>query len=242
MSGHSHFATIKRKKEVTDKKRGKIFSKLSKMVSLAAKEGSDPSMNPRLRMAIEEAKSLNMPKDNIERAIKKGSGELEGEKLEEVLFEIIGPEKTAIIASGITDNKNRTAGEVRKITNDRNCKLANEGSVLWMFDKMGQIIISVSEQEKPLNKDELELSAIEAGAQDFIIENDYFSIITKVENLEKVKKEIQEKGIKIDSAALAWIVKEKIEVNEKTLEACQKLFEALDDNDDIQEIYSNIKE
>jgi len=240
MSGHSHWATVKRGKEIEDKKRGKIFSKLSRMLSIAAKEGGkNPETNPKLRMAIEQAKSFNMPKDNIERAIQKGTGELVEEKLEEVVFEAYGPGKTAIIIEGITDNKNRTLSEIKQILNQKGGKLASEGSVKWLFERKGTLI--VNNEQRTMNNEELELKAIEAGAEDTYWHNNLLDVYTKPEDLEKVKKNLEKKQIKIESATLDWVAKEMIEVEEKNKETCQKLFEALDENDAVQDIYSNLK-
>ena len=241
MSGHSHFKTIKYRKEITDKKRGKIFSKLSRVISIAAKEkGGDPAMNPSLKLAIEKAKEANMPKDNIEKAIKRGTGELAGEKLEEVLFDAYGPEGVAIIIEGITDNTNRTLGEIKQALNQHGGKLASEGSVRWMFEKKGYIAIDAKSQTSTSKKEGLELLAIEAGADDALWRDDYLYVYTKPEELEKVKTSLEEKGITIEDSSLDWIAKEKAETKPESKEACLKLFEALDELDAVQEIYSNI--
>ncbi len=254
MSGHSHFHSIKHKKELEDKKRSKIFSKISRLITVAAKEGGgDPENNPRLRLAIEQAKSANMPKDNIERAIKRGTGELEGEKLEEFLFEAYGPGGIAIIIEGITDNRTRTLNEVKQILNQKGGKLANEGSVKWLFERKGEIIINtkqdneeerekVEEKERnKITKEDLEMIAIESGAEDFHWQDDLFIISTTPEKLEEVKDNLKEKGLKIESSSLGWSAKEEIPTNEEIKKTCQALFEALDENDDIQEIYSNLR-
>ncbi len=234
MSGHSHFASIKHKKGRADEARGKAFSKMVRLIIIAAKEGGgDPDSNSKLRLAVDQAKSLNMPKDNIERAIKKGTGELDSEKLEEASFEAYGPGGVAIIIEAITDNKNRTLGEIKNLLGQYNGKLAGEGSVKWMFERKGSILI---QGEK---KEELELTAIEAGAEDIRWQDEYLNIYTKPEQMEAVKKNLEEKGINIESSSLDWVAKEEIEVKEK--ESCEKLFNALDENDDIQEIYSNLK-
>jgi len=236
MSGHSHWASIKHKKGAADTKRGKVFSKMARVVSVAAKEGGgDPESNYKLRMAIDQAKQVNMPKDNIERAIKKGTGELKGERLESIIFEAYGPGGIAIIIEGITDNKNRALAEVKQILNQYQGKLAGEGSVKWMFARKGTVIINDSEK----SKEELEIEAIEAGAEDILENNNFIIIYTKPEELEKVKKNLKEKNIEIESSSLDWVAKETIGVENK--ESCHKLFEALDDNDDIQDIYSNLK-
>lgn len=244
MSGHSHWKTIKRTKDAEDKKRGRVFSKLSKIISIAAKEGGiDPTANPRLRIAIDEAKKSNMPKANIEKAIKKGSGELPGENLEEVLFEAYGPNNIAIIIEGITDNKNRTLGEIKKIISSHGGKLANEGSVKWMFDKMGIIVIDLKMPVASFQtKEELELAIIEMGVKDIVHENSQLILFTKPEELEKIKKILEEKGIEAESSSLDWVAKEYIDITEKDKEVFEKLFESLDDNDAVQNIYCNIKQ
>lgn len=244
MSGHSHWASIKHKKGAEDKKRGKIFSKISRQISLAAREkGVDPETNPSLRIAIEKAKEFNVPKDNIERAIKRGAGDLEGEKLEEVAFEAYGPGGIAIIIEGITDNKNRALGEVKQILAQNGGKLVAEGAVRWMFERKGCIIVnSKSQTLEPKTREELELLAIEAGAEDIYWHDDTLDIYTKTEDLEKVKKSLEEKGISVESSSLDLIAKEMVSLDEKQKEEAEKLFEALDESDSVQEIYSNLKD
>lgn len=238
MSGHSHFKTIKAQKEVADAKKGKIFSKIGRLITIAVKEkGGDPITNSRLRLVIDQAKKFNMPKENIERSIKKGTGELVGEKLEEVSFEGFGPSGVSFIIEGITDNKNRTLGEIKTILNQNDGKLAGEGAVRWMFDKKGTITINCITEKK----EELELLAIEIGAEDVFWHDNLLDIYTKPEDLEKVKKGFEEKQIKIESVSLDWVAKEEIEVSNKEKEASQRLFEALNESDDINDIYSNIK-
>lgn len=250
MSGHSHFSTIKHKKAITDAKRGQIFSKLSRMISVAAKEGGgDPETNPLLRQALEKAKEFNVPKGNIKKAIQRGTGDLKGIKLEKILYEAYGPGNIAIIIEGITDNKNRTKSEINQILNQHNGKLADPGSVKWMFARKGAITLPLASERK---KEELELKAIESGAEDFYWhtiadeadrgEKKFLDVYTKIEDLEKVKKELENKGLEIESASLDWIAKQQLEVGEKDKIACQKLFEALDENEAVQEIYSNLKE
>jgi len=234
MSGHSHWSTIKHKKGAEDAKKGKIFSKISRMVSVAAKEGKDPETNTKLRQAIEEAKKVNMPKENIERAIKKGTGELEGEQLEEVSFEALGPEGISIIMEGITDNKNRTLSEVKQILSKYNGKLADEGSVKWAFEQKG-IILAKGE------KQELELKAIESGAEDIFWHEGMLEIQTKPEELGKVRGALEKKGVEIESSSLGWAAKEEIEGSKKAKEVLEKIFEELDENDAIQNIYSNLQ-
>jgi YebC/PmpR family DNA-binding regulatory protein len=240
MSGHSHWAGIKHKKALVDAKRSKLFSKLAKIISVAAREkGGDPAMNPRLRIAMETAQKANMPKENVERAIKRGTGELEGAKLEEITLEVYGPQGVAILVEGITDNKNRTLNEIKSILSGHGAKLANEGGVKWMFAQRGTIYIRNEENSK--KKEGLELAAIDAGAEDFIWAEDTLSLITAPEKLESVKHALENLGIKIESASLEWVAKNPIDVAEEKRAKLEKLFEALDDYEDVQEIYSNLK-
>jgi YebC/PmpR family DNA-binding regulatory protein len=231
-------------KELTDKKRGQMFSKMARVISVAVKEGGpNPETNSKLRLAFEMAKKINMPKENVERAIKRGSGEIAEEKLEEVLFEAYGPGEIAIIIEGITDNKNRTLGEIKQILNQNGGKLVGEGSVKWMFERRGCLTLPITnlDELRIKNKEELEMLAIEAGAEDIYWHEDILDVYTKIEELEKVKKNLEEKGIKIEGASLDWVPKEEFSLDEKTKEACQKLFDALDENEAVQEIYSNLK-
>jgi len=244
MSGHSHSKKIKREKAITDQKRGQMFSKIARMISVAIKEGgSNPGTNQKLNVAMETAKKWNLPKENIERAIKKGSGEESaGEKLEEVSFEAFGPGGVAIIIEGITDNKNRALGEIKQILNQNNGKLVGEGAVRWLFEKKGVISVDLNSQSSDFkNKEGIEMAAIDSGAQDFRWHDDDLEIYTKPEDLEKVRKVLEGKGVKIEGGSLDWVAKEEISADEKTKELCQKLFEALDENETVQEIYSNLK-
>lgn len=239
MSGHSHFKTVKATKDANDAKKGKIFSKLGRVITIMAKEGGkDPLINSKLKTAIDKAKEFNMPKENIERAIKKGVGELAGENLEEISIEGFGPGGIAIIVEGITDNKNRALGEIKGILSQHQGKMAGEGAVKWMFDRRG--IITVNCQEK--SKEELELLAIEAGAEDVNQEDNMLYIYTRPEDLEKIKKAVEDKSrLKVESSVLGWVAKEEVTITNKEKESSQKLFEALDENDDVQDIYSNLK-
>ena len=239
MSGHSHFKTVKATKDANDAKKGKIFSKLGRVITIAAKEkGGDIALNVKLKGAIERAKEFNMPKENIERAIKKGTGELAGESLESISFEGFGPGQIAIIIEGITDNKNRTLGEIKGILSQHDSKMSGEGAVKWMFERKGLIIINFEGKSKK----ELELVAIESGADDIIFKDTNLHIYTKPEDLENTKKTLEEKGLKIEESNLSWIPKEEIAIDKKTQEKAQKLFEALDENDAVQDIYYNLKD
>jgi YebC/PmpR family DNA-binding regulatory protein len=241
MSGHSHAKTIMATKMANDAKKGKIYSKYGRLITVAVKDGGgsgDPAKNAKLKAVIEQAKSMNMPKENIERAIKKGTGELAGETLEEVSYEGFGPGGIALIIEGITDNTNRTLTDVKVILNQNGGKMAGEGAVRWMFDRKG--IITIKSEEK--TKEDLELLAIESGAEDLRWNKDTLDIYTKPENFEKIKKALEEKQIKIESASLDMIAKEEVELSEKEKEQAERLFEALDENDAVNNIYSNIKE
>jgi len=242
MSGHSHAKTIKRTKELTDKKRGQIFSKMARQIFVAVREnGPNPETNPKLRLAIETARGFNMPNENIERTIKRASGETMAEKLEEVLFEAYGPGRIAILIEGITDNKNRALGEIKQVLSQNKGKLVNEGAVKWLFERKGCITIDIKCQASNIKKEDLEMLAIESGAEDIYEHNNILEIYTKPEELEKVKRNLEEKEVKIELSSLDWVPKETIELNEKEKELCQKLFEALDELESVQDIYSNLK-
>jgi YebC/PmpR family DNA-binding regulatory protein len=237
MSGHSHFHNIKIKKGAEDAKRSKIFSKLSKEISIAAKDGgSDTTFNAKLRSVVEKAKAMNMPADSIDKAVKKGSGELEGFTYEEFLLEAYGPGGSAVMIEGITDNKNRSLGELKLIINQKGGKTVNEGGIKWMFEKRG--VISIDAANK--NKEDLELTAIEAGAEDIEWQEDTLYLYVKSEDLEKTKKALEEKGLKIESANLEWVANENISVDDDTREKFQRFFDALDEHDDVQNVYTNI--
>jgi YebC/PmpR family DNA-binding regulatory protein len=243
MSGHSHSKKIKHAKELTDQKRGQMFSKMARVIWLAVKEGGiNPETNSKLKIAIEKAKGFNLPRENIERAIKQATGGGEEANLEEVLYEAYGPGGIALIIEGITDNKNRTLGEIKQILSQNNGKLVGEGAVRWLFEKRGVITVIFASQPSFIkSKEELELAVIEAGAEDIRWYGDDLEIYTTPENLEKIKKILEEKLVKIDSFSLDWVAKETVDLDEKQKEACQKLFEALDENEAVQEIYSNLK-
>jgi YebC/PmpR family DNA-binding regulatory protein len=216
---------------------------MARVISVAVKEGgANPETNSQLRIAIETARGFNMPSENIERAIKRASGEIPGEKLEEVFYEAYGPGGITIIIEGITDNKNRALSEVKQILNQNGGKLVASGSVKWMFERKGCLILNCKSQiEDCKNKEKLELMAIEARAEDIDWRDDVLEIYTKVEDLENVKRNLEGQGVKIENASLDWVAKEEIKVSEKNKIAAQKLFEDLDESEEVQEIYSNLK-
>ncbi len=237
MAGHSKWANIKHKKAREDAKKGKLFSKLSKLISVAAREGGgDPDTNPKLKDAIQKAKDANMPNDNIERAIKKGTGEIEGIAYESMVYEGYGPGGVAIMLDITTDNRNRTASEIRHIFDKYNGNLGESGCVAWMFKKKGQIMM---EKRDDVDEDEVMLVALEAGAEDVIVEDETIQVITESKNLEEVKKEIENNGFKISSAEITMIPSNTVKLEGRAAELVMKLIEKLEDHDDVQEVYAN---
>ena len=236
MSGHSKWATIKRKKAVLDSKRGKIFTKLIKEITIAAREGGgDVNGNPRLRLAVDNAKSQNMPQDNIERAIKKATGELEGVTFHELTYEGYGPAGVAVLVEVATDNKNRTVAEVRHLFSKNGGSMGENGSVAWMFDRKG--IISLPAEGK--KEDDVMEIVLEAGADDLTTDEDFFEVQTTVESFETVRRALVDKNFSIENASLQWIAKNLIEVKGEDSEKVVKMIEALEDIDDVQNVYSN---
>lgn len=236
MSGHSKWATIKRKKAAIDAKRGKIFTKLIKEITIAARHGGgDPSGNPRLRLAVDNAKSQNMPQDNIDRAIKKATGELEGVIYHELTYEGYGPAGVAVLVEVATDNKNRTVAEVRHLFSKNGGSLGEGGSVAWMFDRKG--VITLPRQN--MSEDEIMDIILEAGADDLQTEEEFFEISTAIESFETVRKALIEKNLEIENASLQWVAKNLIEVKGEDAEKIMKLIESLEDCDDVQNVFSN---
>lgn len=236
MSGHSKWASIKHKKGALDAKRGKIFTKIIKEITVAARiGGGDPDGNPRLRTAILTAKGQNMPADNITRAIKKGTGELEGVQYEEVNYEGYGPGGAAIFLEAMTDNKNRTVSEIRAALGKAGGNLGENGCVSWIFEQKG--FITVKTETK--GEEELMELAIEAGADDMKTVDDHYEITTSVESFEEVRKALEDAGIALETAELTRIPSNTVEMDEKKGKALLKLMDILDDHDDIQKAYSN---
>ncbi|MBN1632952.1 MAG: YebC/PmpR family DNA-binding transcriptional regulator [Ignavibacteria bacterium] len=238
MSGHSKWATIKRKKAATDAARGKVFTRIIKEITIAARDGGgNPEGNPRLRLAIQNAKASNMPQDNINRAIKKGTGELEGVRYEEINYEAYAPHGVAVLIESVTDNRNRTVAELRHLISKYNGSLGENGSVAWMFERKGVILV----QKENLTEDELMEVILEAGADDLKDETEFFEVITAVENFEKVRRAIEENKFKIDTASLQFVAKNTITLNEKGVEDVVKFVEAVEEHDDVQNVYSNLE-
>lgn len=234
MSGHSKWATIKRAKAATDAKRGAVFTKLSNIITVAAREkGGDIETNFGLRMAIEKAKQANMPKDNIEKSIKRGTGELEGGQIEELIYEGFGPEKSQFIIKSLTDNKNRSAASIRHLFTKYGGSL---GSVLWNFEQRGVVRVTAPN----LKISELEMDLIENGAQDIIEEDEGIIIYTNTEDLQKLKKYLDEKNIETESADIEYIAKEEQNTEDDTREKIEKFINELEENEDVSEYYTNV--
>ncbi len=236
MSGHSKWASIKHKKAATDAKRGAAFTKMIREITAAAKEGGgNPDMNPRLRAAIDRAKSINMPSTNIENAIKKGTGELPGVTYESVVFDAYGPGGVALLIEGLTDNKNRTTAEIRNILSKKNGNLAGAGSTAWMFTKCGFISI---EKDK-ISEEELMDIVLDAGAEDIKSEGAYYEITCDVSNLEAVKEAIKSKNIPMVTAEVTMIPKSTVKVVGNDAKQLLSLMETLEDHEDIVSVYAN---
>lgn len=239
MSGHSRWSTIKRQKAASDAKRGAIFTKSGNLITIAAKErGGNPETNFSLRMAIDKAKAANMPKENIERAIKRGTGELSGEQIEELLYEGFGPAKSQFIIKSLTDNKNRSAANIRHIFTKYGGSL---GSVMWNFEKQGVIRIMDEElKNKNLPNEEFELELIDTGADDIIKEEEGMTIYTKIEDLQKVKSFLEQKDIKTESADIEYVTKEWQQLSKEDKEKVEKFIEELEDSEDVADYYTNV--
>lgn len=237
MSGHSKWSSIKHKKGAADAKRGKIFTRLVKEIIVSAREGGgDPDTNPRLRLAVANAKSKNMPNANIERAIKRGTGELEGASYENYLYEGYGHEGVAVLVESLTDNKQRTVAEIRHCFSKYGGSLAESGSVAWIFEQKG--LIEILRQD--LDEDEVMMAALDAGAEDFYADNDIFEIYTEYQELHSVLKKLEEMKFKIEKAELTRIPKNVINAD-NAAEKLLRLLDNLEDLDDVQKVYANFE-
>ncbi|MCX7995368.1 MAG: YebC/PmpR family DNA-binding transcriptional regulator [candidate division WOR-3 bacterium] len=237
MSGHSKWAKIKRKKASADAARGRLFTKLIREITVAARQGGgDPNANPRLRTAIEEARAANMPNENIERAIKRGTGQLDGgQTLEEVIYEGYGPNGVALLIEAVTDNRNRTTSEIKHILSRHNGSLGTQGSVAWQFQTRGIITIDAHKYDE----DTILSLALDGGALDVKTEDENYQVITTPETFHKIKDIFKNNNIEILSSEITKIPQNTIPLNEKDAEKVLKLFEALDELDDVQHVYSN---
>lgn len=236
MAGHSKWANIKHRKAAQDAKKGKIFTKIAKELTVAAKiGGSDPEMNPRLRVALDKAKSANMPKENVERAIKKGTGEGNDTIYYEVTYEGYGPGGVAILVNALTDNKNRTVAEVRSTLTKRGGSMGETGCVAWLFEKKGVINV----KKEVIDEEEIMELAIEAGAEDVEINDDGYEIISEPENYYSIKDVLETKNIEIEYSEITMRPKTTVELTGEDAKKAVALVEALEDLDDVQEVYAN---
>jgi YebC/PmpR family DNA-binding regulatory protein len=238
MSGHSHWAGIKHKKAIQDAKRASVFTKVARIVTLAAKEGGgDPATNFKLRLAIDQARAVNMPKDNIDRAVKRGTGELkDAAQIEEIIYEAMAPGNIAMLIKTATDNKNRTVSELKAVFNKANVKMVPAGSFQHLFKNVGVIHMTTS----PDNANDIELRAIDAGAADTIFQGENLQVITKPADLKNIKERLEQENVTIDNAGLIFIPVMPIQIDELTKIDYEKILEKLDELDDVQEIYDNL--
>jgi YebC/PmpR family DNA-binding regulatory protein len=235
MSGHSKWATIKHKKAALDAKRGKSFTRIIKEIMIAARTGGDPDMNPRLRTAITAAKAVSMPSDNIKKAIMRGTGELEGGQIDEVMFEGYGPGGAAVLVMVATDNRNRTVSEIRHMFSKNGGNLGEQGSVAWMFERKSQIVLPLEKA----SEDQLMSIVLDAGADDLRNDGESWEVISPPEAHEAVQQAIQKAGIETSSAEIAMVPKNLMRIEGKNASAMIRLSEALEEHDDVQNVYSN---
>jgi YebC/PmpR family DNA-binding regulatory protein len=237
MSGHSKWSTIKRKKAATDAKRGQVFTRIAREISIAAREGGgDPDSNFRLRLVMDKAKQANMPKDNIERAIKRGTGELKGESLDEVLYEGYAPNGIAVLLATLTDNRNRAVADIRRILTRYGGKMAETGAVSYLFDQQGFI----SAEAGDLDPEEVALTAIDQGAVDVNIDESTLEVYTEVQDLQRVKEALETMGMELEAAELTMIPKAMTELDEADTFKVMRIIEALEELDDVQQVYTNL--
>ncbi|MFA7253214.1 MAG: YebC/PmpR family DNA-binding transcriptional regulator [Patescibacteria group bacterium] len=240
MSGHSKWATTKRKKGAIDAKRSKVFTKVAKLITIAARDGKsgDPNMNPSLRIAVDNAKAVSMPKENIERAIKRGIGGGEGgADLAEITYEAYGPNGAAILIECLTDNKNRALGEIKAVLSKAGGSLTSAGSVSYQFKKVGQFIID--ETKNGLKGEDMEMVIIDSGAEDFAREDDIYVVTCAFTDLNNVKHKLEESGVIIESAEAVQTPTSYVDIPEEKKESIERLLENLDDLDDVNNVYSN---
>jgi YebC/PmpR family DNA-binding regulatory protein len=236
MSGHSKWSTIKRKKGAADAKRGQLFTKLGREIVIAAREGGDPATNFKLRLAVDKARIANMPKDNIQRAIRRGTGAEKGEELEEVNYEGYGPHGVALLVQVLTDNRNRAVSDVRRAFSRHGGSLGETGCVAWLFEPKGYITIFPNDSDP----DELALLAIDAGADDVTVGSDLVEVYTHLSDFQRVKEALEDNGITLESADISMIPKSLMELDEKDTIKAMILIDALEELEDVQQVYSNL--
>ena len=238
MSGHSKWSSIKHKKAVTDARKGQQFTKMAREITIAAREGGgNPDGNHRLRLAMEKARSANMPHDNVQRAIKRGTGELGGAQIEQLRFEGYGPHGVAIMVETVTDNRNRTSSDIRNLFTRAGGNLGATGSVGWMFTREGQIVVDARGKDP----EEIGLEAIELGATDARVDGSTVEVVTDPARLEPVRDSLRKKGFKVDSAEVTMNSSQVVELDETRAPGVLKLLDSLEEHDDVQSVYSNIE-
>jgi len=235
MSGHSKWATIKHKKAALDAKRGKSFTRIIKEITIAARNGGDPDGNPRLRTAILAAKAVSMPSDNIKKAIMRGTGELEGGQIDEVMFEGYGPGGAAVLVNVATDNRNRTVSEIRHVFSKNGGNMGEQGSVAWMFERKSQIFV----QGEKATEDQLMGVVLDAGGEDLRSDGERWEILSAPEAHDAVLKALEANGLAHEDGSIAWVAKNLMKLEGKNASGMLKLSEALEDHDDVQSVYSN---
>jgi YebC/PmpR family DNA-binding regulatory protein len=238
MSGHSKWKTIQHKKAATDARRGKMFTRLAREIVIAAREGGgDPEVNFGLRLAMDKAKAANMPKDNIERAVKRGTGELKGDELFEVMYEGYAPNGVALLVKVLTDNKNRTVSEVRRVFTRLGGSMADAGAVAWQFERKGYVAIAPD----GIDQDTIFEVAVEAGADDVLFSDDMIEVLAQVENFQSVRQALQDAGINVETAELSMLPKQTMQLDEKETLQVMNVIDALEELDDVQQVFSNLE-
>jgi YebC/PmpR family DNA-binding regulatory protein len=236
MSGHSKWSTIKRQKGAADAKRGQLFTKLGREIAVAARGGADPEANARLRLAVRRARDASMPLDTVERAIKRGAGAGEGENYQEVTYEGYGPHGVAVLVDALTDNRNRSAAEIRAAFNRGGGNLGESGSVRWLFDSKGEITVNLD----GMDPDEVALRAIDAGAEDVQVDDDTISVYTEPTQVEEVRAALEDGGMNVIESQVAMVPKTSVELDQAGAEQAFRLIERLEELDDVQAVYSNV--
>jgi YebC/PmpR family DNA-binding regulatory protein len=235
MSGHSKWSTIKHKKQATDARRGQLFTRLAREIEIAAHDGGDPDMNVRLRLAMDKARAANMPKDNIERAIKRGTGELKGDELQEILYEGYGPNGIALLISVVTDNRNRSTADVRRIFTKNGGSLAEPGAVAWQFKRKGYISLSASE-----DGDEVFEIALNANAEDVIFGEENIEIYTDLENFQEVQHALEARGVRVSDAELAYVADMPVNLPQDDAFKVLRIVDQLEELDDVQQVFTSL--
>jgi YebC/PmpR family DNA-binding regulatory protein len=233
MSGHSKWSTIKHKKQATDARRGQLFTRLAREIEIAARDGGDPDMNVRLRLAMDKARSANMPKDNIDRAVKRGTGELKGDELHEILYEAYGPHGVAMLILAVTDNRNRSTADVRRIFNKNGGNLAEPGAVAWQFKRKGYISLPASE-----DGDRIFEIALDANAEDVIFGDEMIEIYTDIESFQPVQRALEAHAVAIDGAEIAYVADMPVSLPRENAFQVMRIVDQLEELDDVQQVFS----